>query len=107
MHPSLRLAVALKYEHQQDVAPLVIAAGRSATAEALVEKARDLGIPVHTDTPLAQSLSMVPIGSFVPEELYPVVAQVLAMVYAMDKQVEKSLEKNLPMFDGRKTGIRT
>lgn len=107
MHPTLRLAVALKYEHQQDVAPLVVAAGRSGNAEALVEKARELGIPVHTDSPLAQSLSVVPIGSFIPEDLYPVVAQVLAMVYAMDKQLETSSEKNLPRFDGRKAGMRT
>jgi flagellar biosynthesis protein len=87
MHPSLRLAVALKYEHREDVAPLVVAAGRSHVAEALTERARALGIPVHADEPLAQSLSVVPVGTFVPEELYPVVAQVLAMVYAMDRQL--------------------
>jgi flagellar biosynthesis protein len=87
MHPHLRLAVALKYEHQEDVAPLVVAAGRSGVAETLVEKARSLGIPIHVDAPLAKTLSVVPIGTFIPEELYPVVAQVLAMVYAMDRQM--------------------
>ncbi len=89
MRPSLRLAVALKYEHHEDVAPLVLAAGRNEAAEALVERARDLDIPVQTDAPLAQALDLVPVGAFVPEELYPVVAQVLALVYTMDRQVGK------------------
>jgi flagellar biosynthesis protein len=61
-----------------------LASGRNAQAEAIVEKARHLGIPVHADAPLAKTLSAVPVGAVIPEELYPVVAQVLALIYAMD-----------------------
>ncbi len=80
----LRLAVALKYEHLQDVAPLVVATGRGDLAESLVDKARELGIPVQEDEPLAEALSAIPPGTTIPEDFYQVVAQILAMVYRME-----------------------
>lgn len=84
MHPFVKLAVALKYEHDVDVAPLVLATGKNSMAEALIHKAQELGIPIHADTGLAQTLVSVPVGAMVPEDLYPVIAQILAMVYSMD-----------------------
>lgn len=86
----LRLAVALKYEHQHDVAPLVVATGRGDLAESLLEKARELGIPVQEDEPLAEALSSLPPGTAIPEDFYQVVAQILAMVYRMDAKSARS-----------------
>lgn len=83
-HQKLKLAVALKYRLQEDVAPLVIASGRGVMAEAILKKAEELAIPVHPDGDLARMLSDVEVGQSIPEELYEVVAQIMAMVYKMD-----------------------
>jgi flagellar biosynthesis protein len=80
----LKLAVALKYEYQQDVSPLVVATGKGELAEALLKKAQDLGIPIQEDKPLAEALSSLPPGTPVPEDFYQVVAQILAMVYRLE-----------------------
>ncbi len=90
-HQKLKLAVALKYQLNEDVAPLVVASGRGALAQALVKKALDLDIPIHPDGELAELLSDVEVGSSIPEELYEVVAQIMAMIYRMDKALERKL----------------
>lgn len=88
IHQKLKLAVALKYRQDQDVAPLVVASGRGALAQALVRKAMDLDIPIHPDGELAELLGDVEVGRSIPEELYEVVAQIMAMVYRMDAALD-------------------
>lgn len=89
----LKLAVALKYRLNEDVAPLVVASGKGALAQALVKKAVDLDIPIHPDGELAELLGDVEVGRSIPEELYEVVAQIMAMVYRMDAALDgKSLK---------------
>jgi flagellar biosynthesis protein len=80
----LKLAVALKYTQDEDVSPLVVASGRGDLALALVKKAMNMDIPIHSDGELAELLSEVDVGHSIPEELYEVVAQIMAMVYRMD-----------------------
>lgn len=92
-HQKLKLAVALKYRLNEDVAPLVVASGRGALAQALVKKAVDMDIPIHPDGELAELLGDVEVGRSIPEELYEVVAQIMAMVYRMDAALDgKRLE---------------
>lgn len=88
IHQKLKLAVALKYRQDEDVAPLVVASGRGALAQALVKKALDLDIPIHPDGELAELLGDVEVGRSIPEELYEVVAQIMAMVYRMDAALD-------------------
>ncbi len=90
-HQKLKLAVALKYKLNEDVAPLVVASGKGALAMALVKKALDLDIPIHSDGDLADLLGDVDVGQSIPEELYEVVAQIMAMVYKMDSALERKL----------------
>lgn len=89
LHRKLKLAVALKYRQDQDVAPLVVASGKGILADAILKKAAEAGIPVHPDSDLAEMLSEVEVGDSIPEELYEVVAQIMAMVYRMDSALAK------------------
>jgi flagellar biosynthesis protein len=89
--PKLKLAVALKYRQDQDVAPLVVASGKGLLAEAILKKAAQAGIPIHPDGELAGMLSEVEVGESIPEELYEVVAQIMAMIYRMDSALAKRL----------------
>ena len=83
--PKVKTAVALAYDPNEDGAPKVIASGKGALAEKIIEQARDKNIPVHEDDKLAQTLSKLEIGEMIPPELYEVVAEILVFVDAMDK----------------------
>ena len=80
----VKQAVALAYDPQDD-APTVIASGRGALAERIIEKAQEAAVPVHQDDKLADTLSRLDIGEMIPPELYEVVAEILVFVDAMDK----------------------
>jgi flagellar biosynthesis protein FlhB len=76
------VAVALRYRPEQDSAPRVIAKGKGALAEYMRELAREHGIPIVEDIPLARLLfRRVKIGRTVPVETYKAVAAILAFVY--------------------------
>lgn len=80
----VRQAVALAYNPEDD-APTVIASGKGALAERIIEKAQEAAVPVHRDDKLADTLSRLDIGDMIPPELYEVVAEILVLVDAMDK----------------------
>lgn len=80
----LKQAVALEYD-PDDAAPRIIASGRGALAERIIEKARESNVPVHQDDKLANTLSRLDIGDMIPPELYGVVAEILVFVDSMDK----------------------
>lgn len=80
----VKQAVALSYEPDDD-APKVIASGKGALAERIIEKAQEADVPVHRDDKLADTLSRLDIGDMIPPELYEVVAEILVFVDAMDK----------------------
>lgn len=77
-------AIALAYNPDED-APKVLASGRGALAERIIEKAKEAEVPVHRDDKLADTLSRLEIGDMIPPELYEVVAEILIFVDAMDK----------------------
>ncbi len=81
----IKTAVALGYDPNEDGAPKVIASGRGALAEKIIEQAKENKIPVHEDDKLADTLSRLEIGEMIPPELYEVVAEILVFVDAMDK----------------------
>ncbi|MBD5395422.1 MAG: flagellar biosynthesis protein FlhB [Lachnospiraceae bacterium] len=85
-------AIALSYNPEED-APKVIASGRGALAERIIEKAKEAEVPVHRDDSLAETLSRLEIGEMIPPELYEVVAEILIFVDAMDK-IKAKMDKN-------------
>lgn len=91
----VKQAIALSYDPEDD-APRVIATGRGALAERIIEKAQESAVPVHRDDKLADTLSRLEIGDMIPPELYEVVAEILVFVDAMDK-IKAKMDGKYPM----------
>jgi flagellar biosynthesis protein len=72
-------AVALHYTDELP-APLVVASGRGALAEAILRIARESGVPVVADAPLLESLFELDVDTLIPESLYGVIAELLVFV---------------------------
>ena len=87
-------AIALSYDPNED-APKVIASGTGALAERIIEKAKEVDVPIHRDDKLADTLSKLEIGDMIPPELYEVVAEILVFVDQMDKIKAKMGDKKL------------
>lgn len=84
----IHLAVALSYKHMEMNAPKVVAKGAGIVAEKIKEIAREHGITVVENKPLAQILyRTVDIGKEIPENLYKAVAEILAYVYRLRGKV--------------------
>lgn len=77
-------AIALEYNPAED-APRVIASGKGALAERIIERAKEADVPIHRDDKLADTLSRLDIGDMIPPELYEVVAEILVFVDSCDK----------------------
>ena len=79
------LAVALKYDANAMQAPRIVAKGQRLIAERIKEIARQAGVPVIEDKPLARALfRLAPVGAEIPNELYRAVAEVLGYVYRIE-----------------------
>ena len=79
-----KTAVAIAYE-PGDVAPKILATGKGAVAEKIIEKAKENNVPFYQDHKLAETLSKLEIGDAIPPELYDVVAEILVFVDDMDR----------------------
>jgi flagellar biosynthesis protein len=64
-------------------APEVVALGRGAIAERILELAREHGVPVREDRDLVELLSACEVGDQIPVEVWSAVAELLAWVYAL------------------------
>ena len=74
-----KTAVALSYE-EGDQAPKILATGKGHIAEKIIEAAKEENVPIHKDEKLANTLSKLEIGDYIPKELYGVVAEILVFV---------------------------
>lgn len=84
---ALKKAVALRYDPEQDVAPVLLAKGKGHIAEKIIELARENGVYVHEDANLVDVLMAVDIADTIPPQLYQVVAGVLGMVYRVNREL--------------------
>lgn len=83
-------AVCLKYEAGKMKAPMVTAKGQDYIALRIKEVAKEHGIPMMENKPLAQTLyRRVEIGETIPEDLFKAVAEVLAYVYTLKRRRPK------------------
>jgi flagellar biosynthetic protein FlhB len=81
------IAVALRYDPENMAAPQVVAKGQRLIAEKIKEMARQAGVPLVEDKPLARALfKAAQVGDTIPEELFKAVAQVLAFVYQLKRK---------------------
>lgn len=80
----IHYAVALRYEEGVTAAPVLVAKGAGDIALRLKTIAKENGVPVVENPPLARALfRQVDIGREIPVELYQAVAEVLAMVFRL------------------------
>jgi flagellar biosynthetic protein FlhB len=82
-------AVALKYEMDM-AAPIVVSKGLDILALQIREIARDRGIPIMENRPLAQALYKgVEVGDAIPAALYHAVAEILVLVFKAQEDVKR------------------
>jgi len=80
------IAVALKYERGMP-SPKILAKGADLLAERIKQIARESGVPLVENVPLARGLyKSVEVGDEIPVELYQAVAEVLAYVYNLKQR---------------------
>jgi flagellar biosynthetic protein FlhB len=78
------IAVALKYDGETMAAPTVVAKGQHLLAAKIKKIAREAGVPLVENKPLARALyKTVEVGMQIPASLYKAVAEVLAYVYSL------------------------
>lgn len=81
-------SVALKYEPGQMHAPQVVAKGQDWMALKIREIAKENGIPIVPNPPLARQVyKKCDIGDYVPRDMFQAVAEVLAFVYRTAKNL--------------------
>lgn len=77
-------AIALQY-NPDETAPKIVASGTGVIADKIIEKAKESDVPLYEDNKLADTLSKLDIGDYIPPELYSVVAEILVFVDNLDK----------------------
>lgn len=93
----VHVAVAIRYEREEMAAPEVTIKGQRKFAEMILQIAREEGIPIVRNIPLAWSLLKVEEDTPLPEDLYEPVAEVLAFVYEMQQaESKKAIETETP-----------
>ncbi len=81
-----QIAVALKYDRARDSAPRVVASGRGALAERILELALVHGIKVREDADLAEILAAVEVGEQIPVAAFAAVAEILFYIYRANER---------------------
>lgn len=81
--PDRPRAIALSYANK-DAAPIVVAKGYGAVADAIVQRARDSGLYVHASPELVNLLMQIDLDAHIPPQLYLAVAEVLAWLYRLE-----------------------
>ncbi len=78
-------AVAVRYDTEKESAPRIVAKGRGAIAEKILEIAKKHAIAVVEDPDLLEILARVELDEKIPENLYQAMAEVLAFVYRINQ----------------------
>ena len=80
-----RQAAALRYAQGKDAAPRLMAKGKGAVADRILEIARRNGIPIREDRELVQVLASLDLYQEIPPELYKAVAEILVFLYSLNR----------------------
>lgn len=79
-------AVALSYKHGDDEVPKVVATGKEELAERIIAIAKEHGVEIREDKPLADILSVLEVDSLIPFEAYASVAEILSYIYRKNRE---------------------
>ncbi len=86
-------AVALRYAHGRDNAPILSAKGEGSIAEQILQLAFANGVKVRKDSDLAEILMAVDVDSEIPLEAFAAVAEILNYIYRMNRIYGDSAKK--------------
>jgi flagellar biosynthesis protein len=87
-----QVAVALSYDGTEGKAPEIVASGRGAVAEQILQIAFDEGVKVREDADLAQILSLLDVGHEIPVEAFSAVAEILTYVYQANSKAMPGID---------------
>ena len=78
------IAIAIKYDKENMMAPRVVAKGADLMAQKIRALASEAGVPMVENVPLARTLyKSVKVNQYRPRALYQAVAEVLAYVFKL------------------------
>lgn len=83
-------AAALKYDSEQDAAPIVVAAGAGYVAQRILEIAGECGVSIYHDNSAATLLSKLELGQSIPPELYQLVVEIYMTIISAADAMKKS-----------------
>jgi flagellar biosynthesis protein len=83
-------AVALKYQEDGNSAPKVVAKGKGAIADKIMEKAKEFDVPIFQNKALADSLLNLNLDEQIPSNLYKAVAEVFVWLMKSEKKAQIS-----------------
>ena len=83
------IACALKYNAEEMESPMLIAKGTELIAKKIIDIAKEHGVPVLENAPVARALfKMVELNHTIPPEMYKAIAEILLFVYNMKKSTK-------------------
>ena len=84
------LAIAVYYKKDETALPIVLAKGSGALAEQMMDAAREAGVPIVQDIPLAHALmNQAEVDQYIPSDLIEPIAEVLRVLQQLaDEQDE-------------------
>lgn len=86
-------AVALKYDEQKNIAPVIVATGSGHLAEKIIEVANENKVPVYEDNSLASVLSRLELGSNIPIELYEAVVDIYVFFLKYSPKAKEAMQR--------------
>lgn len=89
----IHIAVALKYNPAEEPAPIILTMGTGHVADEIIKIGVENKIPIMRNVDLARDLyTKGKIAEYIPEELYPVVAEIIKWVEALEQRPEANEE---------------
>lgn len=89
MEDKKQVAAALKYRHNEDNAPTLLAKGKGEVAERIINTAKEANIHVYEDSALAYQLNKMELGDEINVELYQAVVNILIFIAKIDNSLKK------------------
>lgn len=83
------VAVAIKFDENQDAVPVVTAKGIGELARRIITEAKRHEIPIVRNVPLARDLLWLDLEEEIPKSLYDSVAEVLTFIHELNDSAEK------------------
>jgi len=78
------IAKALSYDESNMLAPQISAEGERLVAKEILKIAQRYGVPVEPNSSLVEKLDKLEAEDYVPEDLYPEIAQLFASIKAKE-----------------------